>query len=104
MSNITRAELVTQLRKLGIETVTADYDGSGDSGQIEEPEFGSRKVPGELATAVQDLFYNLLEEHYGGWEISGGSFGQFVLDVTTDSIKLEHNICVEEVETEEQVL
>jgi hypothetical protein len=104
MSSATRSELAEQLRKLGVETVTAEYDGSGDSGQIEEPEFGSSKVARDTAIAVQDLFYDVLEEHYGGWEINEGSFGQFTWDVRSDRINLVHNIRIEETETEEQVL
>jgi hypothetical protein len=104
MSAATRSELAEQLRQLGVETVTADYDGSGDSGQIEEPEFGSSKVSRDLAIAVQDLFYDVLEEQYGGWEINEGSFGQFSWDIKADRINLVHNMRIEETETEEQTL
>ena len=99
-----RAELRAQLRQLGVETVTAEYDGYGDSGQINDSDFGSSKVPPSSASAVQDLFYDLLEEHYAGWEINEGSFGQFVWDVKADSINLVHNMRIEETETEEQML
>lgn len=33
----TRTELCKRLRKHRVETVTAEYDGSGDSGQLEIP-------------------------------------------------------------------
>lgn len=104
MSNVTRSELAERLRQLGVETVTAEYDGSGDEGQIEEPEFGSSKVSRDMVVAVEDLFYDVLEEHYGGWEINEGSFGQFRWDVHADGINLVHNTRIEEFETEEQVL
>lgn len=91
MSTETRAELVQQLRKLGVEMVTAEYNGEGDSGQVEDPEFGSSKVPRNIAFAVQDLFYAVLEDEYGGWEINEGSFGQFEWNVTDDQIHLSHS-------------
>lgn len=99
-----RTELCRQLRQLGVETVTAEYDGSGDSGQIGDPEFGSVELPPGLGTAVQDLFYDLLEEHYAGWEINEGSFGRFEWDVKQDTINLVHNARIESCETEEREL
>jgi hypothetical protein len=96
--------LAEQLQRVGVETVTADYDGEGDSGQIEEPQFGSTQIPRDVAIAVQDLFYDILEEYYGGWENNEGSFGQFSWDVRADRISLVHNMRTEAVETEEQVL
>jgi hypothetical protein len=100
----TRAELLQQLRELGVESVTAEYDGSGDSGQIENPEFGPVEVPTALTTAVQDLFYDLLGELYGGWEINEGSFGQFIWNVREDNINLVYNGRIETYSTEERRL
>ncbi len=106
MSSVTsgRRELVQQLQRLGVETVTAEYDGSGDSGQIDVPEFGAVKVPDALATAVQDLFYDVLGDLYAGWEVNEGSFGEFEWDVKQNRINLVHNARIESCETEEQVL
>lgn len=106
MSNATgaRAQLLKQLRQLGVETVTAEYDGSGDTGQIDVPEFEAVKVPDDLAVAVQDLFYDVLGNLYGGWEDNEGSFGEFTWDVKQDRINLVHNARMESYETEEQIL
>jgi hypothetical protein len=100
----TRSEVLEQLRQLGVETVTAEYDGAGDSGQIENPECGSVEVPHALTTAVQDLFYELLEQFYGGWEINEGSFGQFIWNVREDNINLVYNGRIETYSTEERRL
>jgi len=99
-----RSELCRQLRQLGVEIVTAEYDGSGDEGQIDVPEFGGAKVPDALAMAVQDLFYDILGDLYRGWEDNEGAFGQFEWDVKQDRINLVHNARMESWETEEQVL
>lgn len=100
----TRSDVAEALRKLGVETVTAPYDGCGDSGQIEDPEFGAAAVPDDQQRAVKDIFYDVLEQYFGGWEINEGSFGQFVWDIPADRITLQHNARVETVETEELVL
>jgi hypothetical protein len=97
-----RAELRQQLQRLGVETVTANYDGCGDSGQIEEPEFGVNNVPPTVVMGVQNLFYDLLESHYAGWEINEGSFGMFEWGVRADCISLTHSMRTEV--TEEQIL
>jgi hypothetical protein len=99
-----RGELADKLRKLGVETVTAEYNGHGDDGQIETPEFGSSIVPHETASAVEYLFYELLEELYSGWENNEGGFGTFSWDVKADKIDLVHNTCFESHETEERTL
>jgi len=85
-----RSELLQKLRRLRANTVTADYDGFGDNGQIDSPEFGGVKAPADLGPEVQDLFYEVLEEHYGGWEINEGSYGHFEWNVDTDRITLQH--------------
>lgn len=100
----TRTELLQQLQELGVETVTAEYDGSGDSGQIDDPHFGSDEIPRDLTMAVQDLFYDILAQYYGGWEINEGSFGQFTWDVGTDRIDLVYNGRIETCSTEERQL
>jgi hypothetical protein len=97
-----RTELRKRLRKHRVETVTAEYDGSGDSGQVGDPTFEPVGAFDGLATDVQHLFYELLEDLYGGWEINEGSFGQFVWNVSEDRITLLHTARIES--TEEQDL
>jgi hypothetical protein len=96
-----RAELAKQLRKLNVDWVYAYYDGCGDSGQIETLEF-KPVTPGALETEVKDLFYEVLADHYAGWELDEGSYGHFEWDVKEDTINLEHSTRTEM--TEEQVL
>jgi hypothetical protein len=100
----TRAELLQHLQKLGVETVTAEYNGSGDEGQIETPEFEPVEVPHDVVMAVENLFYGILGELYGGWEINEGSFGQIVWDVREDRINLVYNGRIESVHTEVRTL
>ena len=102
------------LAEAGIHRVTIDYDGSGDSGQIENIEAwdaanekiplpSSRKVqlvsenpdrPVDefaLEAAVEQLAWNYLYDNYCGWENNDGAFGTFVLNIPGRTITLEHN-------------
>jgi hypothetical protein len=100
-----RSKLLVQLRTLGVKTVTADYDGSNDEGQIGMLEFGSTIVDDATASAVQDLFYELLVDLYGGWPDNEGAFGEIIWKVKDDTIHLVHNTRIEWLyETEEQTV
>ena len=55
-----------------LQEVNAIYYGGGDSGSIEE---FSTNCP----SSVEDVFFTLLEENYGGWEINEGSRGTITI-------------------------
>jgi uncharacterized protein DUF6915/uncharacterized protein DUF6878 len=101
------------LADAGIHSVTVDYDGGGDSGQIDGIEAwnaardkislpSDRKVqlalgnPDEpftevnLEAAIETLAWDFLEEMYAGWEHNDGAFGIFVFDVPNRTVTLEH--------------
>ena len=90
-----------------------EFDGSGDSGQIEAIEAwdaagnkillpSSRKLqlasdnPDHplteinLEAAIETLAYEYLENTHPGWEINDGAFGTFVFSVSERSITLDH--------------
>jgi hypothetical protein len=108
------------LAEAGIHKLTVGFDGSGDSGQIDDieawstdqvwstgdnriPVPSSRKlqlaspVPGNppvemtLQDAIETLAYDCLEETHWGWENNDGAFGTFVFNVPDRTITLEHN-------------
>ena len=87
----------TELTALGITRVTADYDGGGDSGQLESvhlyqgTEERTESIDPELVTRVEQLLYDLLEVRHGGWENNEGAFGEFQWDVVSDALTHEHN-------------
>jgi hypothetical protein len=108
-----KAILFDVLAAAGIHRVTVNYDGSGDSGQIEEVEAwdtGNERIPlpfdrkvelilenpdspcagQNLEAAIETLAWDYLEIHYG-WENNDGAFGSFVFDVPARTITLEHN-------------
>jgi hypothetical protein len=101
------------LSAAGITSVTIEFDGEGDSGQIESviacqgeaqvpiPEQaltlqsaswdGKEVRPREMPfdEAIERLCYDYLEETHGGWENNDGAFGDFKLSVADRTVELE---------------
>jgi hypothetical protein len=112
-----------------IENFEVSFDGSGDSGQIEnislDGKILKKKVVGAILSAgnvwdpitkttsqkwetdvdveglIQGICYEVLEDSFGGWEIDDGSYGNFNFDVKKRKMTLEMNERVMEVNTEE---
>jgi hypothetical protein len=72
--------------------LTIDYNGSGDSGYIEDSFTNGFSVP----AAVSDFCYNMLENRFGGWEINEGSQGNFEIDLDRKEITLNHTYNLDE--------
>ena len=109
-----KAALFDFLEANGIVLETVDFDGCGDSGQIEGitafDEHGEVALPatgfaapdadgetsadatGPTADAIETLAYDLLETEHGGWENNDGAYGQFRFDLVARSITLECNM------------
>jgi len=102
--------LAKELSAVGIVCVEVNYDGVGDSGQIESMAFfdKSREVPfpkGHVSLTVQQieaLFYDLLEARHPGWENEDGAFGEFRWDVACGGLLHTHHARFTDYETTEQ--
>jgi len=117
-----KAIVFAALAAAGIHRVTVEYDGGGDSGQIEDVwarndgdeiiSFPSdRKITllsenpdhplaeQSFEAAVETLAWDYLEQRHDGWENNDGAFGIFVFDVPGRLITLEHNERYTEVNT-----
>lgn len=105
------------LASAGIFSLVVEFDGYGDSGQIESitatgtagetdlPETsidyatpshgddgeGVRKTAMPLADAIEELCYDLLRHTHAGWENNDGAFGDFTFDVAARTIGLDHS-------------
>ena len=101
------------LANASITEVHVDFDGEGDSGQIngvaaftgnqpaalpkttvtiQSVSWGSTEAVATQATleeAVETLCYGYLEETHGGWENNDGAHGEFRFDVAKRAIELE---------------
>jgi hypothetical protein len=112
---INKAAVFDALAALAITSVIVEFDGAGDSGQIESviASAGETRatLPGNPVTlrhvscgnhtptvtptvlpeAIETLCYGYLEQEYGGWENNDGAFGNFEFDVATRTIQFEFN-------------
>jgi hypothetical protein len=109
--------VIPALRQAGIAKVEIRFDGSGDSGAVEEivcldaadsalacPETMLDPIPNDrlgeadradpvlLPAALESLAYLALERHHPGWENNDGAGGQLEIDVEEVSFVLECNV------------
>jgi len=112
---VNKAALFEVLTAAGISSVLVQFDGGGDSGQIESVEAFAGDVPADLpamdvviisaladgvdtrseatpiADAIESLAFDLLTATHAGWENNDGAYGEFRFDVTAGTISLDHN-------------
>jgi hypothetical protein len=111
-----KAALFDALAGAGITSVVVNFDGYGDSGQVEridvhageaeaklpedqiefvEAVFGdSEKVERSTHTvsdAIETLVYAFLEQTHSGWENDSGAYGDVTFDVGNRTITLDYN-------------
>lgn len=103
------------LAAAGITSILIRFDGSGDSGQIEEidvlagdklasfpaekvviqrADWGAtepERVESSVNDAVETLVYAFLEETHGGWENNEGAYGEFTFNIAERTITLDYN-------------
>jgi hypothetical protein len=116
------------LAKKNIAKFTVNFDGSGDSGQIdsidlpdeiiEEAVVGVKTSSGirysstgteemydeakNIGDVIESVCYQVLQNNVcSGWEIDDGSFGEFLFDVKKRKVKLEFNERITEVNQNE---
>jgi hypothetical protein len=109
------AALFDALAGAGITTVVVQFDGGGDSGQVESIEarigenladlpaaqvelaqssWGSPEIERTafpIRDAIEQIAYDFLEETHCGWENNDGAYGEFTIDVAERSITLDYN-------------
>lgn len=121
--------IITALRKAGVDCVSANYSGYGDSGQFEDVSLEGGSPEGirislqevrheydgdtktythwlsegcsELQSAVESLLYGWVEREHGGYENNEGGAGQIDIDVTTGEVKWSHDDYYQESHTTE---
>lgn len=77
----------------GKDEIEVTYEGSGDSGYIDDTMSNSEQVP----SALQDWCYAALENLHGGWEINEGSRGTFNFKLGPEkSVTLNHTYYIRE--------
>ena len=111
-----KAALFDALARAGTTSVVANFDGYGDSGQIEQVEVqageAEAKLPGDriefiepvfgdpekversthtVSDAIETLVYAFLEQTHSGWENDSGAYGDVTFDVGNRTITLDYN-------------
>ena len=111
-----KAALFAALAAAGIHTVVVEFDGCGDSGQIEgigafnaaneatdlpnasvemkaarygEPALST--TTHSVTDAIETIAYDLLARTHNGWENNDGAYGTFTFSVAGHSISLDHH-------------
>ena len=112
----TKAAIFDALQVAGITRVVIEFEGSGDSGQMEQAtafrgeeeivpfpkecieitrvDFDEEKDTREdvnLRDAIETIAYDLLEQTHDGWENNDGGFGTFTFDVAERSVTLDYD-------------
>jgi hypothetical protein len=106
---VNKATLFVALKAAGITEVHVEFDGEGDSGQVESPTYragetvaptphgnvGFERANGveqmTINEAVEHLAYECLDADHGGWENNDGAYGEIIFDVEAGKITLEMN-------------
>ena len=107
--------LFDALAAAGITSVIVNFDGYGDSGQIEDieaktgdevvklpderieivdPMWGSKETERQTHTireAIEHMAYAFLSQTHAGWENNDGAYGDFIFDVAERTIALDYN-------------
>lgn len=98
-----RAALLALLSAAGVTEVVAEYDGQGDSGNVEEldvrPPGVRATLAGDTVRRLDEFIWSLAYSNHPGFEINEGGFGEFFWRITDDHIDLTHNERMISVET-----
>ena len=89
-------EDMTKWREEGKTEIRIEFNGSGDSGYIDD--YGHTNDNNErvnLPAVWEDKLYNILENNHGGWEINEGSEGTFTINNAEEKIELDFRMNVE---------
>jgi len=114
-NELNKAVVFEALKAAGITAVFIEFDGAGDSGQIESVLASADDKPinfpattvkihaapwnqaelsvkeTSLRSAVEDLCYGYLEQSHAGWENNDGAYGEFTFHVSERRIELDFN-------------
>jgi hypothetical protein len=112
---LNKSALFAALAAAAIQTVVIEFDGCGDSGQLEnitglDAENAEIPLPDDeiemhvqfegpsisvvkrtVRDVLETLAYDFLEQTHDGWENGDGAHGEFTIDVATKSITLDYN-------------
>jgi hypothetical protein len=88
--------IIIKLKDLGITLIEADYQGSGDSGQIENFTYYSNDdvvddIPNDVHENIESMFYGQLE-YTEDWYNNEGGYGTINFNLNNLSVKIDESI------------
>lgn len=91
MSKVTAAltvpsEFMEFIKVNSITSISAEYSGFGDDGYFDSIEAESTNKPivlKDVEESIKDIFYGLLDQFAGGWEVDDGGYGSVRIDFST---------------------
>ena len=88
-----RSELLPQLRALGITEVTAEYEGYGDSGNVEDVVVSPDTITltEDLRRRVEDFGWDFAYALSPGFENNEGGYGELTWALEADKIDVSHS-------------
>lgn len=66
------------------------YDGSGDSGQINDDYESEKESSTGVNSDIESIAYEALDVNYSGWENNEGSRGEIIIDFDSKTIVVKH--------------
>ncbi|MGR3436526.1 MAG: DUF6878 family protein [Shimia sp.] len=85
-----RARLLAALRALGVTLLEADYDGYGDSGNVEDIRTEPEVAKVDEMAGLADFLWSVAYAEHPGFENNDGGGGTVTWDVAADRIDLDH--------------
>ena len=89
----TRAALVTELRALGVTRIAVQYEGYGDSGNVEDVVVTPDTITltEELRRRVEDFGWDFAYALSPGFENNEGGYGELTWSLEADKIDVSHS-------------
>ena len=89
----TRAALLTELRALGVRSIEVQYEGYGDSGNVEDVVVAPDTVTltDELRRRVEDFGWDFAYALSPGFQNNEGGYGELTWSLEVDKIDVSHS-------------
>ena len=89
----TRAALLVELRALGVTSIEMQYEGYGDSGNVEEVLVSPDTITltEEMRRRVEDFGWDFAYALSPGFENNEGGYGELTWALATDKIDVSHS-------------
>lgn len=86
-----RAKIIATMREKGVKTLTCEYSGYNDSGEIQSITFAPEDDKDAPKDQIEDYLFAVLADNHPGYELDAGCEGTITWDIDTDKIKIDHN-------------